>query len=59
MFRIGVLVRIPHGIAEQQVFFAKRVGVLALDGGMCVPRLPDTPVVQVFKVFRPVEIEEV
>ena len=59
MFRIGVLVRVPHGIAQQQVLFSERVDVLTLDGGVGVARLPDAPVVQVLKVFRPVEIEEV
>jgi len=59
MFRKGVLVGIAHRIAQQQVFFAELVGVFALDGGVRVARLPNTPVIQVLEVLRPVEIEEV
>ena len=59
MFCIGILVGISYGIAEQQVLFAERVGVLALDGGVGVARLPDASVVQVLEVFGSVEIEKV
>lgn len=59
MFRIGLLVGVAYGIAEQQVLFAERVGVLALDGGVGVSRLPDASVVQVLEVFGSVEIEKV
>ena len=59
MFRKGVLVGVPHRIAQQQVPFTKRVDILALDGNVRVARLPDAPVIQVLEVFRPVEIEEV
>ena len=59
MFRKGVLVGIAHGIAQQQVLFAEFVGVLALDGDVRVSCLPNTSVIQVLKVFLPMEIEEV
>ena len=55
MFRIGILVGVSYGIAEQQVFFAERVGVLAFDGGVRVARLPDASVVQILEVFSSVE----
>lgn len=41
------------------MLFAERVGVLALDGGVGVARLPDASVVQVLEVFGSVEIEKV
>ena len=41
------------------MLFAERVGVLALDGGVGVARLPDASVVHVLKVFGSVEIEKV
>lgn len=59
IFCVGVLVGIAHGIAQQQVPFAKFVGIFTFDGGVRVACLPNTPVIQVLKVFRPVEIEEV
>lgn len=59
MFRKGVLVGIAHGIAQQQVPFTKRVDILSLDGGVRVACLPNTPVIQVLEIIRPVEIEEV
>ena len=59
MFCIGILVGVAYGIAEQQVLFAERVGVLAFDGGVRVTRLPDASVVHVLKVFGSVEIEKV
>ena len=59
MFRIGLLVGVAYGIAEQQMFFAERVGVLAFDGGVRVSRLPDASVDQVLEVFGSVEIEKV
>jgi hypothetical protein len=51
MFCIGILVGISYGIAEQQVLFAERVGVLALDGDVRVARLPDASVVQIDNSF--------
>ena len=59
MFRIGVFVRVPHWIAQQQVLFAEFVGVLALDGDVRVSCLPNASVIQVLEVFLSVEIEEV
>lgn len=41
------------------MLFAERVGVLALDGGVGVARLPDASVVQVLEVFGSVEIKKV
>ena len=51
MFRIGFFVGVAYGIAEQQVLFAERVGVLAFDGGVRVARLPDASVVQIDNSF--------
>ena len=59
MFRIGVLVGVPHRIAQQQVFFAELVGILTFDGNVRVARMPDASVIQVLEVLRPVEVEEI
>ena len=55
MSRIGFFVGVAYGIAEQQVLFAERVGVLAFDGGVRVARLPDASDVQILEVFSSVE----